>query len=345
MVNPKYSPEEALKRIKLMMEYDSSKTLTENKEKISEQYSAPAAVGAATGAALGAGYGAAAGAGALGGLGTTAAGASLTLGTTLAPTLGATGAAALGAGVIAGAAGLALLPLAYWLITKDTGANKVKKMFEMCSSEGTKIAKLERKLQDVVLRDITDDIEDAINDTTFGIAGGTDEEKLFGAFKKLQEGTASDFCALVKYYNSHSDSGDLFDDLDSDIDSESEWKQIYRPIRNCVEDSLLSLKDDTVVTGSGKSGGKSGGKVSGYKDCTGTYQYGCKSEAIAKVQGCLGLVADGKFGPKTKAALSQKGYSTFVDSDVEKICNKVPEKPKDDIVQVDADNVDDVLSN
>ena len=162
MVQPKYSPEEALKRIKLMMEYDSSKTLTENKETISEQYSAPAAVGATTGAALGAGYGAAAGAGALGGLGTTAAGASLTLGTTLAPTLGATGAAALGAGVIAGAAGLALLPLAYWLITKDTGANKVKKMFEMCSSEGTKIAKLERKLQDVVLRDITDDIEDAI---------------------------------------------------------------------------------------------------------------------------------------------------------------------------------------
>ena len=31
MVQPKYSPEEALQRIKLMMEYDSSKTYTENK--------------------------------------------------------------------------------------------------------------------------------------------------------------------------------------------------------------------------------------------------------------------------------------------------------------------------
>ena len=31
MVHPKYSPEEALQRIKLMMEYDSSRTYTENK--------------------------------------------------------------------------------------------------------------------------------------------------------------------------------------------------------------------------------------------------------------------------------------------------------------------------
>jgi len=34
MVQPKYSPEEALQRIKLMMEYDSSKTLDENKKVI-----------------------------------------------------------------------------------------------------------------------------------------------------------------------------------------------------------------------------------------------------------------------------------------------------------------------
>ena len=39
MVQPRYSPEEALQRIKLMMEYDSSKTLDENKKVISEQKS------------------------------------------------------------------------------------------------------------------------------------------------------------------------------------------------------------------------------------------------------------------------------------------------------------------
>jgi hypothetical protein len=332
MVQPKYSPQEALERVRLMMKYDSSKTLNENKETISEQYVAPTVAGTATGVALGAGYGAAASAGALGGLGTGAAGVSMGLGTALAPSLGAAGATALGASVIAGAAGLALLPLVYWLVTKDTGANKVKKMFEMCSSEGAKIAKLPRKLQDTDLRSITDDIEDAIINDSFGFQGGTDEEKLFGAFKKLEAGTASDFCALVKYYNSNSDSGDLFDDLDSDIDAESEWKQIFRPIRNCVEDSLLTIKDeapkDTTKTGGGKTGGgKTGGTggTGGTKwrtDCT-TYVMGCKSDIIAKVQGCLGgLVTDGKFGPKTKAKLKEIGYSSFTNADVNKICNK-----------------------
>jgi hypothetical protein len=37
MVQSKYSPEEALQRIKLMMEYDLSKTSTENKKVFSEQ--------------------------------------------------------------------------------------------------------------------------------------------------------------------------------------------------------------------------------------------------------------------------------------------------------------------
>jgi len=37
MVQPKYSPEEALQRIKLMMKYDLSKTSTENIKVVSEQ--------------------------------------------------------------------------------------------------------------------------------------------------------------------------------------------------------------------------------------------------------------------------------------------------------------------
>ena len=36
MKQPKYNPQEALERIKLMMEYDSSKTLDENKKTINE---------------------------------------------------------------------------------------------------------------------------------------------------------------------------------------------------------------------------------------------------------------------------------------------------------------------
>lgn len=45
MVQPKYSPEEALERVKLMMKYDLSKTSTENKKVVSEQTSAGSAVG------------------------------------------------------------------------------------------------------------------------------------------------------------------------------------------------------------------------------------------------------------------------------------------------------------
>jgi len=65
-------------------------------------------------------------------------------------------------------------------------------------------------------------------------------------------------------------------------------------------------------------------KTSGYTLCTGTYKYACKtdpSDAIGKVQSCLGgLIVDGKFGPKTRDKLSAKGFTTFTDSDIEKIC-------------------------
>ena len=332
MVQPKYNPQEALERVKLMMKYDSTKTLTENKQIIEEQYVAPAVVGTTAGAATGVGA-AALGAGAIGGgaAGTTA----MAVGAAFPGVAAGTGTAlALGAGVIGGAVGLGLLPLVYWLTTKDTGANKVKKMFQMCSSDAAKIAKLPRKMNDAAFRDMSDNIEDAINDTTLGIKGGTDEEKLFAQFKKLQDGTASDFCAFVAYYNSHSDSGDLFDDLDSDIDAEDEWKQIYRPIRNCVEDSLLTIKDEKIEEdckanpnqAKCKGGKKNDGGGTKYKPCTGIYNMGCMGDSIKKIQACLGLVTDGKYGPKTNAKLMDIGYRSFKDEDVEKICGG--QKPK-----------------
>ena len=83
------------------------------------------------------------------------------------------------------------------------------------------------------------------------------------------------------------------------------WKTTYKPTDAEIEVAKKSCK---IVGG-------------GYKLCSGTYSYGCKSDVIAKVQGCLGgLVPDGKFGPKTKAKLSVKGFTSFTDADVEKIC-------------------------
>jgi hypothetical protein len=66
-----------------------------------------------------------------------------------------------------------------------------------------------------------------------------------------------------------------------------------------------------------------------YRNCTGTYTKGCKSEAIKPVQTCLGLVPDGKFWVKTQAALEAKGFPNgFTDADVSKICgNQTPPPP------------------
>jgi hypothetical protein len=69
--------------------------------------------------------------------------------------------------------------------------------------------------------------------------------------------------------------------------------------------------------------------TSRYRTCSGSYSYGCKTDPtgpIGVVQGCLGgLVVDGKFGPKTQAALKAKGYESFTDAEVNKICGKPTE--------------------
>jgi hypothetical protein len=70
-------------------------------------------------------------------------------------------------------------------------------------------------------------------------------------------------------------------------------------------------------------------KTDRYHICTGTYTQGCKTAPtgpIGVVQGCLGLVVDGKFWKKTQDALVAKGFSNgFTDTDVSKICQKTNE--------------------
>ena len=325
MVQPKYSPEEALEKMKLMMKYDSSKTLNENREIILEQDTLTK-TGLATAATAGTAAAIAGGAAAANVATTTALGAgaytAMGVGATLAPSLGVTAAAALGAGVIGGAAALALAPLVIWYMDKDNAKVKVEKIIQYCVSDKSKIDKLERGISDSEVRNLSDQLYDAMK----GV--GTDEEAVYGAFKSLK--TASDFCALVTRFNrDYGSEGDLLEWLDDDFDATSEWMQIYRPLRDIVEDSLLSIKDETIEKDCKSDpsqakckGGGGGGTGGGYKPCTGTYQKGCKSDIIAKVQGCLGLVADGKFGPKTQSALSGKGFTTFTDADVTKICEK-----------------------
>ena len=84
--------------------------------------------------------------------------------------------------------------------------------------------------------------------------------------------------------------------------------------------------------GSSSSDGRkrSGGNKSTYTVCSGEYKRNCKSDVIRKVQACLGMAAKyqtGNFGPITQGELKKlgKGFENgFKDADVDVICNKTP---------------------
>lgn len=293
MVQPQYSPQEALERIKLMMKYDTSKTLNENVEKINEALPA-----------------------------------------VLAPVIAwVTSAAGIGTLSAAGTAGIGT-----WIYNVQGGGDafsKTQTFFQGCSSLDSKLKPTQSKSAH---REAADSIYNAIQ----GI--GTDGAAIKGAISSME--TVADLCAMYKYYNKTY--GDLYDDLDSDIDGEDFRKFVWSsiaPIVDDAEEDLAKVKEEgggeggKKKTGGGGSGKSSGG---GYKPCTGSYSRGCKSDAIAKVQGCLGLVTDGKFGPKTEAALKAKGFSSFTDAEVNKICNKTTAVVDTDIEDVDAQNPNEI---
>jgi len=85
------------------------------------------------------------------------------------------------------------------------------------------------------------------------------------------------------------------------------------------------IKEDTKIddtnNGGGSGGGTGGGSGTGgkttYTSCTDyPYKKGCQSTLVSEVQGCLGLAADGKFGPKTEAKLTEKGYGAEITKEV-----------------------------
>jgi hypothetical protein len=299
MVQPKYSPEEALEKMKLMMKYDSSKTLNENRQIISEQ--TPSQVGYTAAGALAGGAYAAGGLGALAattGLGAAATGAAA--GTAAFPVVGT----AIGAVV-----GLGLGMLTDWAANHDYGEEGFRQVMSACSAKGAD--KLVPKLSKSDVRQIAYTIEDAKGQWN------DDEESIANALAKIP--TVADLCAVDKKI-----SGGLAEFLDNLTDSPDEWKLFTRPLAGMIEDTEVMLTPEEQK----KEGGGTGGKTGGYKPCTGTYSKGCKSDVIAKVQGCLGLVTDGKFGPKTQGALSGKGFTTFTDADVTKICEKAVVEPE-----------------
>jgi hypothetical protein len=303
MVQPKYSPEEALEKMKLMMKYDSSRTLNENKQTISEQ-TAGNPVDPVTLAAGGAGA-------VLGGMYAGAA-----AGTAAFPVVGT---------VIGAVVGLGLGALSGWWANKDYGRDGFAQVISVCKAAGA--SKLVPKMSKSEIRTLAYQIEDAKGQWN------DDEDAIASALQKVE--SVADLCALDKRIT-----GGLLEFLDNLTDSPDEWKMFTRPLAGMIEDTEVALtpeEQEKVKKDGGKTGG-GGGTKTGYKPCTGTYSFGCKSDVIAKVQGCLGgLVSDGKFGPKTKAALADKGFSTFTDAEVDKICNKPTTTPT---VNSDEEDVD-----
>jgi hypothetical protein len=287
MVQPKYSPEEALQRVKLMMGYDTKKTLTENIDKIGMNLSEQGRVmkdilgGASMGAAAGAPFAA----------------------------VGAVPGAVIGAiyGLVVG-------------MTADTPReDQFKALVAACSTNKKDLGK--KTMDDNTLDGLSDKLNKAFNYHAWGFMYGTDEPAVKEVFSSIS--TIPDFCGLVDNYQEAY--GDLYKDLEGEMDGDDEWRDyVLLPLRPAIRASKAASEK----TNDDK---KTGGGGTSYKPCTGTYQIGCMSDIIAKVQGCLKISADGKFGPKTKAALAAKGFTTFTDADVDKICSGTEEKLGSDV--------------
>ena len=248
MVQPKHNPQEALERMKLMMKYDSSKTLTENVEVIKENKKP------------------------------------------------------IDEGVVALAPAAAAM-WAWWNYSNKftNAAQKVKAAFQGC----TALLKQSQPSDDVDFTGAADKINTALN-----VWSGTDEEAVRDAFKMMK--TPVDICKLEEEYrNKYSD---LYTDLDGDF-SGSDWNTyIWSPIYDImskVPKEEVKKEEGKKEDGKKEDGGGGVKKVSQYKSCPDTFPINkfCKNSTISKVQGCLGIKADGAFGPGTQAALEAKGLS------------------------------------
>ena len=149
----------------------------------------------------------------------------------------AVGATALGAGAIPGAI-IGALGGAVLAAIGNPKMDQVKKMFDACKTE---------KSTPTLTTSQLDAISDSINNAIEGLR--TDEDAISSALQQLP--TIPDLCGLIKAYEYH---GDLFSDLDGDLDSDYEWKQyVVIPLRNAIRKSQeITNNAGQKNTGSGK---------------------------------------------------------------------------------------------
>ncbi len=233
---------EELNRIKIVMKYDSSKTLTENenKEQLNEVYwwlvggkllSGAAIKGAIpAGAKLIGSFGSATAAqnALLAGTAGTAAG-----GGTAATTGTFLGLGPVGWGVLAV---IGIAALGTWAYTKDADIEKVRTLFNMCVYHQDR-DKWKKYLSDKEVEEKADKLFKAMDDKMFGISFGgfgipqTDEDAIYAVMKSFE--SPGDFCAVSKKYEQKYKNS-LIEDLDSDFDYG--WDEIANPIVKMTEE-------------------------------------------------------------------------------------------------------------
>ena len=109
-------------------------------------------------------------------------------------------------------------------IINRTGSSeeKVKQFTDLCKTSKAQITSNSNKIADT-LRDAMQRI-------------GTDEEAIYSVFKDNANPftairTMNEFCSVVKSYES-SYGESLYDELASELETDSEWNQIFRPLRD-----------------------------------------------------------------------------------------------------------------
>lgn len=118
------------------------------------------------------------------------------------------------------------------------------------------------------------------------------------------------------------DSGKRLSCDDRDVIIESTQKK--RLVEDFDDSSLLKPKPTPTKTG----GGGGGGNTSKFKNCEAVefQTYGCRSTHISRVQACLGFTGkdiDGKWGNNTNNKLKDLGFASGFDKDdVELVCSK-----------------------
>ena len=118
-----------------------------------------------------------------------------------------------GVGMVAGGIGGIVLSL---LNGSDAASKKVQKIINACANKFPVTPK-------------TNKIADGVYNAISGI--GTDENGVYNALKAST--SIGEFCGVVKSYKD-SYGEDLYTALDDDFDSENEWVQIMRPLRDIV---------------------------------------------------------------------------------------------------------------